>query len=89
MDSKKSSTNVIRIAKRIGERNQMAAKENQHRTSSTTRVIAITSGKGGVGKTNIVANLGYTLASQGIKVLILDADWGLGNLEKRVFPTLS
>ena len=81
MDSKKSSTNVIQIAKRIGERNQMAAKENQHRTTSATRVIAITSGKGGVGKTNIVANLGYTLASQGKKVLILDADWGLGNLD--------
>lgn len=81
MDSKKSSTNVIQIAKRIGERNQMAAKENQHRTTSATRVIAITSGKGGVGKTNIVANLGYSLASQGKKVLILDADWGLGNLD--------
>lgn len=44
-------------------------------------VIAITSGKGGVGKTNIVANLGYSLSRAGKKVLILDADFGLGNLD--------
>lgn len=81
MDSNKTSTNVIQIAKRIGSRRPMVAKENHHRATSATRVIAITSGKGGVGKTNIVANLGYTLASRGKKVLILDADWGLGNLD--------
>lgn len=48
---------------------------------SQARVIAITSGKGGVGKTNIVANLGYTLSRLGKKVMILDADLGLGNLD--------
>ncbi|MGD9210072.1 MAG: MinD/ParA family protein [Desulfobacteraceae bacterium] len=45
------------------------------------RVIAITSGKGGVGKTNIVTNLGFYLGKFGKKVLILDADLGLGNLD--------
>lgn len=45
------------------------------------RVIAITSGKGGVGKTNIVANLGYALCKSGQRVLIFDADLGLGNLD--------
>ncbi len=45
------------------------------------RVITITSGKGGVGKTNIVANLGFALCRFGKKVLILDADLGLGNLD--------
>ena len=45
------------------------------------RVIAITSGKGGVGKTNIVANLGYALCKAGKKVLVFDADLGLGNLD--------
>jgi flagellar biosynthesis protein FlhG len=45
------------------------------------RIIAITSGKGGVGKTNIVANLGYQLSRAGQRVLILDADLGLGNLD--------
>lgn len=51
------------------------------RTASNTRVIAITSGKGGVGKTNIVANLGFALSQMGTRVLILDADLGLGNLD--------
>jgi len=46
-----------------------------------TRIISITSGKGGVGKTNIVANLGYQLSRDGQRVLILDADLGLGNLD--------
>ncbi|BBO66776.1 site-determining protein [Desulfosarcina alkanivorans] len=48
---------------------------------SPARVIAITSGKGGVGKTNIVANLGYALCKAGNRVLIFDADLGLGNLD--------
>jgi flagellar biosynthesis protein FlhG len=41
----------------------------------------VTSGKGGVGKTNIVLNLAIALADAGRKVLILDADLGLGNLD--------
>jgi len=45
------------------------------------RIIAVTSGKGGVGKTNIVANLGLALVMQGRKVLLIDADLGLGNLD--------
>ena len=45
------------------------------------RVVSIASGKGGVGKTNIVANLGYALRRMDKKVLILDADLGLGNLD--------
>lgn len=49
--------------------------------STATRIISITSGKGGVGKTNIVANLGYSLRKAGKRVLIFDADLGLGNLD--------
>ena len=45
------------------------------------RIIAITSGKGGVGKTNIVANIGYALCKAGKRVLIFDADLGLGNVD--------
>ena len=48
---------------------------------ASARIISITSGKGGVGKTNIVANLGYQLSRAGHRVLILDADLGLGNLD--------
>jgi len=46
-----------------------------------TRVIAVASGKGGVGKTNVVANLACALADSGRKVMILDADLGLANLD--------
>jgi flagellar biosynthesis protein FlhG len=43
--------------------------------------IAITSGKGGVGKTNVVANLAIALANMRKKVTILDADFGLANID--------
>lgn len=45
------------------------------------RVITVTSGKGGVGKSNIVVNLGLALARLGQKVLLIDADLGLANLD--------
>lgn len=44
-------------------------------------VISVTSGKGGVGKTNISANLAYALAKTGRRVLLLDADLGLANVD--------
>lgn len=46
-----------------------------------TRVIAITSGKGGVGKTNFTVNLGIALTRLGKKVVIIDADLGLANID--------
>ena len=46
-----------------------------------SRVITITSGKGGVGKTTTTANLGTALAMQGARVAVVDADIGLRNLD--------
>lgn len=54
---------------------------NRRSVVSRPRIIAITSGKGGVGKTNIAANIGYSLSKYGKKVLVIDADLGLGNLD--------
>jgi flagellar biosynthesis protein FlhG len=45
------------------------------------RIVAITSGKGGVGKTFMSANLAAALARRGLNVLVLDADLGLANLD--------
>jgi flagellar biosynthesis protein FlhG len=48
---------------------------------SRLRVIAVTSGKGGVGKTNVSANIAVLAARAGKRVLIIDADLGLANVE--------
>lgn len=50
-------------------------------TTRLARTVAITSGKGGVGKTFVSANLAAALTRQGLKVLVLDADLGLANLD--------
>ena len=56
-------------------------RNHQGQRDNPVRVIAITSGKGGVGKTNITANLGYFLSKMNKRVLIIDADMGLANID--------
>jgi flagellar biosynthesis protein FlhG len=51
------------------------------RCGALATVLAVTSGKGGVGKTNIAANMALCLAAQNKRVLLLDADLSLGNLD--------
>ncbi len=54
---------------------------NGARKGSVVRVISVTSGKGGVGKTCCVVNLAISLAREGKRVLVFDADLGLCNLD--------
>ncbi|MCP4628770.1 MAG: MinD/ParA family protein [bacterium] len=75
------SDKVISLSRRREKKSGMSEAKNNSIRNTRSRVIAITSGKGGVGKTSIVANLGYAFTKLGKKVLILDADLGLGNLD--------
>jgi flagellar biosynthesis protein FlhG len=49
--------------------------------NSKTKVVSVTSGKGGVGKSTITANLAYLFSKQNFKIAILDADIGLANMQ--------
>jgi len=55
--------------------------QNRNATAKKTRFIAITSGKGGVGKSTISSNMAFVMAKYGLKVGIFDADIGLANLD--------
>lgn len=56
-------------------------KANQQVSRPLARVITVTSGKGGVGKSNMAINLAIQFRKKGKRVIILDADFGLANIE--------
>ncbi len=58
---------------------QATGVEGSH--ASSPRVIAVTSGKGGVGKTNLTVNMAIALAQLGQRVTVFDADLGLANID--------
>lgn len=60
---------------------QAAGLRRQLNPPRPVKVIAIASGKGGVGKTNVTVNLGVAMASMGKEVVLLDADLGLANID--------
>jgi flagellar biosynthesis protein FlhG len=73
--------NLIVLSDRIATRKGETGGMKKATQKPSARIISITSGKGGVGKSNIVVNVGFVLSRLGKRVLILDADLGLGNLD--------
>ncbi|MBO9609158.1 MAG: MinD/ParA family protein [Paenibacillaceae bacterium] len=61
-------------------RNLMRSRETAERVAET-KVITVTSGKGGVGKSNFTLNFALTLQAKGYRVLVFDADIGLANID--------
>ncbi|WP_455057903.1 MinD/ParA family protein [Jutongia sp.] len=55
--------------------------KQQNKKPHSARVITVTSGKGGVGKSNVSVNLAIQMSRMGKKTVILDADFGLANIE--------
>lgn len=58
-----------------------AMKRGERENPPRIRIISVTSGKGGVGKTSVVANLALALCRRSKRVLVLDADLGLANMD--------
>ncbi len=65
----------------VGKINSQELTDSVSDVKKACRVVAVTSGKGGVGKTNISVNFGLALAKKGRKVLLMDADMGLANVD--------
>ena len=59
----------------------LTSKANDNLSTSKTKLLTITSGKGGVGKSTFSANFAYLLSLKNLKVLVLDADIGLANMQ--------
>lgn len=60
---------------------QLVEKKKQELQNNRFKVITVSSGKGGVGKTSFVVNFATALAKKGLKVCILDADFGMANVD--------
>jgi flagellar biosynthesis protein FlhG len=86
IENKAESTARRRHGKRVPGRRKHPRAERKVSSAPPAmrprrRIVAVTSGKGGVGKTNIVTNLAIALARQGLRPLVVDGDLGLANVD--------
>ena len=72
---------VISLSSRREQKSGMPGAKTNSKRQANTRVVAITSGKGGVGKTNVSVNLAVAMSDAGQRVMLLDADLGLANVD--------
>ncbi|MCR5175923.1 MAG: MinD/ParA family protein [Anaerovibrio sp.] len=72
---KKPGSGVTKLGKSVSDQN------GQQEEHFSPRTIAITSGKGGVGKTNLTVNLAIALGNMGKRVIVIDADMGMANVD--------
>ena len=78
MDQAETLREMVNKTNAYGREKEMNREKN---TKEPVRLITVTSGKGGVGKTNVVVNLAFALGKYDKKILIFDADTGLGNVD--------
>jgi flagellar biosynthesis protein FlhG len=69
-----------RLREMMRKRNKESNNGGKAKDGKKTRIITVTSGKGGVGKTNVSVNMALAYARMGKKVVVLDADLGLANV---------
>lgn len=81
MDQAANLRKMVELESYKRNRRRRACIEASPSTGTRSKVITIASGKGGVGKTNVVVNLAVACQRMGQKVLIFDADLGLANID--------
>lgn len=82
MDQAAGLRGILQDGKAENEKpRSFSERSRDKKPQNNIRVISVTSGKGGVGKTNVAANLALALHRMGKRVLILDADLGLANMD--------
>lgn len=75
---------ATRLRQLVGDKTEyktLVTEDNSVSLRAGAKVLAVTSGKGGVGKTNITVNLAIALKRAGKKVLVIDADLGMANVD--------